>query len=143
MQANSFMSENDQPLEENVRTILSQTLDFLPEEIEALFELQKTNRQIIKFYLNEYGLHLNPYQQTEIAELSYQCDILALKTAHLEFQAKSFENQVIKAVLTNKRFSVATTEGTAFKKQFHGLQSEILQLNASITKLVEQITKGK
>lgn len=125
--------------EEKVREQLSKGLGFLPEELEALREFLKTNRNILKFYLNEYGLHLNPAEQIEISELSRQSDLLALKTARIEFQAKLFETEAFKACINKKKFLAVPQEAKTFKKQLNEVQNELFELNQKVGKIIEKL----
>lgn len=133
------MKETENSLEEEVRTAMSKKFGFLPEELEALQEFLKTNRGMLRFYLNEYSLHLNPKQQMEIAELSRKTDLLVLKTSRVHFQAKSLENDAIKAIVTKEPFAPKTSEITEFKKQLNEVQEELLKLNQSLSRLVQEL----
>jgi predicted transcriptional regulator len=126
-------------LDEEIRSTMSKKFGFLPEELEAVEEFLKTNRNMLRFYLNEYSLHLNPEQQNQIAELSHETDLLVLKTSRIQFQAKALENEAIKALATNSPVSTKTTEIQEFKKQLNEVQNELLKLNQSLTKLVKEL----
>ncbi len=135
------MKETENSLEEEVRTAMSKKFGFLPEELEALQEFLKTNRNMLRFYLNEYSLHLNPKQQMQIAELSRKTDLLVLKTSRVHFQAKSLENDAVKAIVTKEPFAPKTSEITEFKKQLSEVQNELLKLNQSLSRLVQELEK--
>lgn len=132
-------SENG--FEEEVRTALSKKFGFLPEELEALQEFLKTNRSMLRFYLNEYSLHLNPEQQNQIGELSRKTDLLVLKTARIQFQAKTLENQAIKALVTKAPLEPKAVEVQEFKKQLNEAQNELLKLNKTLAELVQELEK--
>lgn len=135
------MKETENNLEEEVRTTMSKKFGFLPEELDALQEFLKTNRGMLRFYLNEYSLHLNPQQQMQIAELSRKTDLLVLKTSRIHFQARSLENEAIKAIVTKESLAPKTSEITEFKKQLNDVQAELLKLNQSLSRLLQELEK--
>lgn len=124
--------------EEQLRTALNKQFGFLPEEIDAIQEFLKTNRSILRFYLNEYSLHLSPQQQVEISELARQSDLMTLKTARIQFQAKNFENETAKTLLGKKNPVPDQKTLQEFKKQITEMQNGLLQLNKRVSSLIEE-----
>lgn len=130
--------ENQNPIEEQVRELLAKKIGLLPEEIEAGQRFLKTNRNLLNFYSNEYGLHLGPEQQSQIAQLVHACDLLVLHISQLEFQFKMLEIKALKATLTSQSFQVNATMRNQLLNQFEFVQNGLVQLSYKTGKLVEQ-----
>lgn len=137
------MTENESPIDDRVRELLATKIGFLPEEIDARQRFLKTSRNILNFYSNEYGLHLEPEQQAKISQLVHSCDLLVLKTSKLEFYANSMEMQAYKAALQKKPFNPNPRTTKELQLQLEQTQTELIELNSQTAKLVQQFHDPK
>ncbi len=119
--------------------LLAKHIDFLPEEIEAMQRLLKITRDMLHFYLNEFGLHLEKNQQEELARLSSKSDLLILKIARLSFEMKSLECNAKKSIETKKAFAPDKKEIKELSAEIKETKESLLELNKRITGIVEQM----
>ena len=133
-------------VEEKTSALLSKKLGFLPEEIEAMHRLLKTTRDVLHFYLNEFGLHLEKEQQSELAKLSSKSDVLTLNIARLSFQAKLLECGAKKSIETKKEFEPDKKESAALAREISETKTALLELNKRVTAIVEtmkELSRGE
>ena len=93
---------------------------------------------MLNFYSNEYGLHLDPEQQTQVARLVHSCDLLVLTMSRLEFHAKSLETNAYKSAILNKPFAPDPKLTLELKQQLDQTEKQLLEINRQTAKLVEQ-----
>lgn len=135
------MKEKDEcsTADEKTSALLAKQLDFLPEEIEAMQRLLKTTRDMLHFYLNEFGLHLEKQQQEELARLSSKSDFLMLKTARLCFETKLLECEAKKSIETKKSFSPDKKTTKNLATEIAETKNSLLELNKRVTSIVEKM----
>jgi len=125
--------------DEKISALLAKQLDFLPEEIDAMQRLLKATRDMLHFYLNEFGLHLEKQQQEELSRLSSKSDLLILKIARLSFEMKSLECGAKKSVETKKEFAPDKKETKALGEGITETKDSLLELNRRVTAIVEKM----
>ncbi len=132
--------------DEKTSALLAKQIDFLPEEVEAMQRLLKTTRDMLHFYLNEFGLHLEKQQQEELARLSSKSDFLILKTARLCFEMKSLECEAKKSLETKKSFAPDKKQTKELAAEITETKNALLELNKRVTNIVEkmkELSKGE
>ena len=125
--------------EEKANTLLAKQLGFLPEEIEQMQKLLKSTRDMLHFYLNEFGLHLEKEQQGELSKLSSKSDVLMLKTSRLFFEAKLLECEAKKSIETKKEFRTDKKLANELSKEIADTKVALLELNKRVTSIVEKM----
>ena len=132
------MTETESSIDEQARGLLTQKTGLLADETDTLQRFLKINRNILNFYSNEYGLHLEPDQQNRFATLVHQCDLLVLDTSRLEFSAKNLETEAYKALLQKNEFSPDQKTVSELTEQLNQTKKQLLQLNDQIRQIVRQ-----
>jgi phosphoribosylaminoimidazole-succinocarboxamide synthase len=124
--------------EEKVSALMAKT-GFLPEEIDQMSRLLKATRDILHFYLNEFGLHLEKEQQAELGKLSSKSDVLVLKISRLGFEARALETEAKKSIETKKDFVPEQKKIETIKQEISTTKKDLLELNQRITTIVEKM----
>lgn len=132
------MPDKETTLDDRVAEMLADKTGFLPEEIDSRQRFLKTTRSMLNFYSNEYGLHLEPEQQTQVAKLVHSCDVLVLTMSQLEFHAKNLETDAYKAAILNKPFNPDPKLTSELKQKLDQSQKQLLDINNQTVKLVER-----
>jgi hypothetical protein len=118
-------------------------LEVLPEEIEAMQKFLKVNRDVLKFYFEEFGMHLAQKEQDRLGTLMNKSDMLVLKSAKLAFQANCFVSEAEKAATVKKEFLPEKKEAEDFRKALSEFKRDLLEFNAGIVRVVEQLKRHK
>lgn len=124
--------------DEKASALLAKQIGFLPEEIDAMQKLLKTTRDILHFYLNEFGLHLEKNQQDELSQLSSMSDLLMLKLARLSFQMKTLECAAKKSLEAKKTFA-PEKETSELALEINKTKNSLLELNRRVGHIVEKM----
>ncbi|GEM_PF-2951408 len=122
---------------EKAEALLAKHAGLLPEEIEAMQKLLKASRNMLHFYLNEFGLHLEKEQQSELSRQSSKSDVLLLKTARLSFEISYLACEAKKSIAAKKTFAPDKKKTSELAKESAETKKEIIELNKRVAGIVE------